>query len=63
MLRCSSAGSEKTNIFVALYFSGQEKHSSEVPFVTVWQFAAIHKRQEASTQALKIFIERVRDWC
>jgi hypothetical protein len=25
MLRCSSAGNEKTNIFVALYFSGQEK--------------------------------------
>jgi hypothetical protein len=39
MLRCSSAGNEKTNIFVALYFSGQEKHFSEVPFVTVWQFA------------------------
>jgi hypothetical protein len=52
-----------SNIFVALYFSGQEKHSSEFPFVTVWQFAAIHKRQEASTQTLKIYIGRIRDWC
>jgi hypothetical protein len=62
MLRCSSAGNEKTNVFVALNFSGQEKHSTEVPFVTVWQFAAIHKRQEASTQTLKIYIERRREW-
>jgi hypothetical protein len=41
-------------VYVALYFSGQEKHSLEIPFVTVWQFAAIHKRQEASTQTFKI---------
>jgi hypothetical protein len=44
MLRSSSAGNEKTNMFEALHFSGQENHSSEVQFVTVWQFSAIHKR-------------------
>jgi hypothetical protein len=61
--RCSSAGNEKTNTFVALYFSGEEKHSSVVPFVTVWQFAEIHKRQEASTQTIKLYIGCIRDWC
>jgi hypothetical protein len=61
MLSCSSAGNEMTNILVALYFSGQENHSSEVPSVTVWQFAAVHKRQEASTQTLKMYIGRIRD--
>jgi galactokinase/mevalonate kinase-like predicted kinase len=53
----------KEQILLCLYFSGQEKHSSEVPFVTVRQFSAINKRQEASTQTLKIYIGRIRDWC
>jgi hypothetical protein len=53
---------KKTNILGALNFSGQEKHPSAVPFVTVWQFAAIHKRQKASTQTLKSYIGRIRDW-
>jgi hypothetical protein len=34
-VKASSAGCTMTNIFVTLYFSGQEKHSSEVPSVTV----------------------------
>jgi hypothetical protein len=46
--RCSLTRNEKTNIFVVQNFNGQETHSSEDPFVIVWQFAAIHKRQEAS---------------
>jgi hypothetical protein len=61
MLRCSLAGNEKTNIFVAQNFSGEKKHTSEVPFITVWQFAGIHKCQEAFTQMPKIYIGRTRD--
>jgi hypothetical protein len=53
----------KDKYFCSTVHRWTDKHTSGVPFVTVWRFAAIHKRQEASTQTLKIYIGRIRDWC
>jgi hypothetical protein len=49
MLRCSSAGNEKKKHFCGSVPTVDRKSiPQEFSFSTVWQFAAIHKRQKYS---------------